>query len=93
MSELIPTIVYTLCFVTSSLCAWLLTRSYRRSRSRMLLWSAACFIFLAANNFVVIIDMMFVGSVDLRFYRLLFSAAAVSVLLFGFVWDLQEDQE
>lgn len=91
MPELFPTVVYTLCFVTSALCAWLLVRSYRRSGARLLLWSALCFMLLAANNLVVIVDMLIVPAVDFRLYRLALSLAAVALLLFGFIWDTEEE--
>jgi len=88
--ELFPTLVYGLCFATSSLCAWLLARNYARTRMRLLLWSALCFLLLALNNLVVVIDTLLVPSFDLRALRLLLSLTAVSVLLFGFVWDLED---
>ena len=91
MPALFPTIVYTLCFVTSAVCALLLVRSYRSSGARLLLWSALCFLLLAANNLVVIIDMLIVPDLDFRLYRLALSLAAVSVLLFGFIWDAEEE--
>ena len=91
MSDLFPTLVYTLCFATSSGCAWLLMRSFRRTGARLLLWSGACFVLLAANNFVVILDIVVLPATDFRLPRLLLSLAAVSVLLFGFVWDLEEE--
>ena len=50
MSSLVPTLVYLLCFLTSSICALLLGRSYARTRSRLLLWSAICFCLLALAN-------------------------------------------
>lgn len=87
MGTLFPTLVYTLCFATSALCAWLLGRSYRRSRSRLLLWSALCFVLLAAANFAVVLDMLVFPDVDLRSLRVAFTLAAVAVLLFGFIWD------
>ena len=40
MTTLFPTLVYTLCFATAKLCAFLLGRSFRRSGSRLLFWSA-----------------------------------------------------
>jgi hypothetical protein len=89
--DLFPTIVYSLCFLTSALCALLLVRSYRGSGARLLLWSALCFLLLAANNLVVIVDMLIVPDVDFRIYRLALSLAAVSVLLFGFIWDTEEE--
>jgi hypothetical protein len=88
MGTLFPTLVYTLCFATSTLCAYLLARSFRRSRSRLLLWSSLCFALLAVQNFVVVLDMLvFPTQVDLRPVRLALSLAAVAVLLFGFIWD------
>ena len=85
-----PPIVYLLCFATSAACAWLLARSYRRSGARLLLWSALCFTFLAFNNLVVVLDMLVLRDVDLRAARLLLALAAVTILLFGFIWDLEE---
>jgi len=90
LGDLFPTAVYVLCFLTSSACALLLLRSYRRTGARMLLWSALCFLFLAANNFVVIIDLVVWPEGDLRLVRHIFSLAAVTVLLIGFIWDLDE---
>ena len=87
MQVLFPTLVYTLCFATSTLCAFLLGRSWFRTRARLLLWSALCFVFLALNNFVVVLDMLVFPDVDLRPVRLWLSLAAVTVLLFGFIWD------
>jgi hypothetical protein len=87
MGTLFPTLVYTLCFATSTLCAYLLGRSFRRTRSRLLFWSALCFALLALVNFVVVLDMLVYPDVDMRPIRLWLSLAAVSVLLFGFIWD------
>ena len=91
MAELFPTAVYTLCFLTSSACAWLLARSYGRSGARLLLWSCLCFVLLAANNLVLVFDMLVLPAIDLRLPRLVLSLAAASVLLFGFVWDLEKE--
>jgi len=87
-----PGIVYVLCFVTSSACAWLLGRSYLRTRARLLLWSSASFFLLAGSNFLLMVDLLVFTDVNLRIGRLLFSLAAVAILIFGFVWDLEEDQ-
>jgi hypothetical protein len=86
-----PALVYALCFLTSSACALLLARSYNRTGARLLLWSALCFLFLALNNLVVIIDLLVLPGLDLRVTRLALSLAAVAVLLFGFIWDLEEE--
>ena len=87
MSPIFPTAVYSLCFLTSAVCALLLGRSYFKTRARLLLWSALCFIFLALNNFVVVLDMLVYPESDFRPIRLWLSLVSVSVLLFGFIWD------
>ncbi|QIK79892.1 hypothetical protein G7077_02720 [Sphingomonas piscis] len=86
-----PAAVYVLCFLTSACCAWLLGRSYARSRERLLLWSSACFILLAGNNLLLVMDLLIFTDVNLRIGRLLLSLSAISVLLFGFIWDLEDD--
>jgi hypothetical protein len=85
---LAPTI-YTLCLLSSAACAWLLIRSFARTRTRLLLWSAACFVLLAVNNLLVVVDLMLTPpSVDLSIIRHLCSLAAISVLLYGFIWEV-----
>jgi hypothetical protein len=87
MPSLAPTI-YTLCLLSSAVCALLLIRSYRRTRTRLLLWSALCFLLLALNNLLVVIDLLLTPpSVDLSVLRQLSALIAVSVLLFGFIWE------
>ncbi len=81
-----PGAVYLLCFLTSVGCAWLLLRSYLQARSGMLFWSAACFVLLAINNLIVLLDMLVIQSVDLMAWRLAASLGGVSLLLFGFIW-------
>ena len=93
MGEVFPAIVYLLCFATSAACAWLLGRNYRRTGASLLLWSALCFAFLAANNFVVVLDLLVIPSVDFRVVRLLLSLIAVTLLLFGFIWTAGEEEE
>jgi hypothetical protein len=84
-----PQIVYALCAMTSTACAVLLWRAYRRRRTRLLLWSSLAFIGLAANNGLLFIDLVIVPSIDLSMPRTLTALAAVMVLLFGLVWDAQ----
>ena len=62
-------LIYVLCAVTSTLCAVLLTRSYLRTRSRLLLWSALAFVGLAINNILLFIDLTNVTHVDLSLPR------------------------
>lgn len=90
MQEFFPTAVYLLCFATSSACAYLLARNYKRTLARLLLWSALCFVFLAANNLLVVLDLLVIKTFDFKFWRLWTSLGAVCILLFGFIWDLEE---
>ena len=84
-----PAIVYLLCLLTSVACAALLVRSYRRTRSALLMWSAICFSLLALNNLFVVLDMVLLTSADLTWPRQLSGFAAVGVLLYGFIWEVQ----
>lgn len=80
-------IVYILCAITSLLCAGLLVRGYRRSRSRLLLWSSLCFVGLAINNIFLVIDLMIITGIDFSLVRTLSGAAGVVILVVGLVWD------
>lgn len=91
MTEVFPAIVYVLCFVTSAACAWMLGRSYSRNGTGLLLWSAICFAFLAANNLVLVLDVVILPDWNLRLVRLLLALAAVASLIWGFVWEVQEE--
>ena len=92
MTEIFATIVYLLCLATSVGCAWLLGRSYRENGTRLLLWSSICFILLAANNLVLVLDLVvWAENVDLRLLRLLLALAAVAALIWGFVWEVEEE--
>ena len=76
VTETFPTIVYVLCFLTSAACAWLLGRSYRRTGMRLLLWSSICFLLLAGNNLVLVLDLVvWPDDVDLRLVRQGFALA------------------
>jgi hypothetical protein len=80
-------IIYLLCLATSMICAYLLVRSYMNTRTKLLLYVASCFVLLAANNLLVVIDLVILPSVDLIPFRQLAAIAAVGVLLIGFVWE------
>jgi hypothetical protein len=84
-----PAAVYLLCLVTSLVCAGLLTRAWLRSRSKLLLWTALSFGFLALNNLFLVADMVVFADIDLRWARHLSALTAVSVLLYGFIWEVE----
>jgi len=89
MRAVAPTAVYLLCLLTSTACAGLLLRAYFRERSRLLLWTAVSFVFLALNNLALVADMVIFPSVDLWIWRQLAAAAALGVLLYGFIWEVE----
>lgn len=87
MSSLAP-VVYILCLLASAACGWLLVRSYLINRAPFLLWSAACFVLLALNNFFVVMDILVFTEFDFGIWRTLTHLAAVATLLYGLVWEL-----
>ena len=81
--------VYFLCFLASACCGWLLVRSYLANRTKLLLWSAICFVLLALNNLFLFVDLAVVPTAaDLSLLRSVLSLSAVSALLYGFVWEI-----
>jgi hypothetical protein len=84
-----PALVFSLCFATSALCAALLLNSYQKNRSRLLLWSAVAFVCLAINNFFVLGDMILFPEMNLLPMRYLAAGAAVCVLIYAFIWDIE----
>ena len=82
-------IIYTLCAVTSGLCAWLLASAYRKTRSRLLLWSSIAFGGLALNNLALWIDKLVLPEIDLSIVRACLGLAAMLVLLYGLIWEAE----
>jgi hypothetical protein len=79
--------VYAMCAVTSVICAVLLVRAWRRSPVRLLMWVAMGFVGLAVNNIALFIDRVMTPDTDLHWLRDLSGLAAISVLLFGLIWE------
>lgn len=79
--------VYALCAATSLACAALLARGYRRTRGRLLLWSALCFAGLTLNNGLLFLDLVILPEVDLSLWRGVTGVGAISCLLYGMIWD------
>jgi hypothetical protein len=83
----VVTLVYALCALTSLLCAVLLLSAYVRSRVRLLFWSGLGFAGLAMSNGLMFTDFVVVPEVDLGPVRAAVTFAAISVLLFGLLWE------
>ena len=79
--------VYSLCTLTSILCAILLFRGYRRAPERLLLWSALCFLGLAINNALLIVDLYVVPDIDLFALRTGSALLGMIVLLYGLILE------
>jgi hypothetical protein len=78
--------IYLLCALTSIICALLLLRGFRRTGVRFLFWSSICFVGLAANNVLVLIDLVFlVREVDLAMERGVAAFLGMAALVFGLV--------
>ena len=86
-----PALIYSLCAVTSLLCAWLLFRAYRDQRITLLLWCGLFFAFQASNDFLLVIDKLVVPDIDLSVYRYGVGLMAVCVLLYGLIMQTEVD--
>jgi hypothetical protein len=84
--DMFKVILFLLAIATSLACTALLFRGYMQCRVRMLLWSALCFVFLAANNVLLFVDLVVLpDSVDLRAVRHATALVGLSFLLYGFI--------
>ena len=79
--------IYILCAVTSIICAALLLRGYSQTRVRLLFWSGLCFVGLALNNILLIVDLRMLPQIDLEMWRTLPAVAGVALLIYGLVWE------
>lgn len=79
--------VYLLCAATSAACAFLLLRGHHRTGTSLLLWSGLCFVGLALNNAILVIDLILVPDVDLSTWRLVPAVVGVALLIYGLVWE------
>lgn len=79
-------LVYVLCALTSIACAILLLRGFFRTRVRLLLWSGLCFVGLALNNALLVLDENALLT-DLSNLRTLPALAGVALLVYGLIWD------
>jgi len=85
----VSSFIYGLCAATSALCAVMLLGAYRRTKYRLLLWSGLCFVGLALNNVILVLDKVIFPDVDLSALRLLVALIAMTILLYGLIWDIE----
>ncbi|MEP7069108.1 MAG: DUF5985 family protein [Usitatibacter sp.] len=79
--------IYLLCALTSAICAAMLLLAYQRTRSKMLLWSALCFVGFTLNNALVLLDRVVFAAADLSTARLATAFLSLALLLFGLIWE------
>jgi hypothetical protein len=79
--------VYILSALTSLACAVLLLRGYSRTGARLLLWSGLCFAGLTIENVLLFLDLYVIHQISLLIYRRIAALAALSILIYGMVWD------
>jgi hypothetical protein len=80
--------IYILCALTSILCAVLLLRGYRATRTRLLFWASVCFGFLALNNVILYFDLVILPpQIDLFWYRNVAALIGMLALVFGLAWE------
>ena len=81
------TLIFALCALAALACAVLLWMGARRSRSRMLVWSAVCFALLAAANIVLVLDYLVFPGIALWPVRQGLSLLAVGSLIYGLIME------
>lgn len=79
--------IYAGCALTAFMCAWMLLRSYARTRYRLLLWGGLCFTGLSLNNLLLVLDRLVFANMDLSTWRLLAALVAALLLLAGLVLE------
>ncbi|AKJ29497.1 DUF5985 family protein [Caldimonas brevitalea] len=79
--------IYALCALTAVLCAVLLLHAYARGGYRLLLWSGLCFVGLAINNLLLVLDKLVFPDQDLSVLRSGVALVAMLVLLYGLILD------
>jgi hypothetical protein len=77
------TAVFLLCALTSLACAFLLARAYARNKIPLLFWSTACFIGLALNNALLLVNIY--TETDLTLWRKLPAVVGIVLLVHGLV--------
>ena len=80
-------LVYAICALTALLCAVLLLRAYRQTRSRVLWWSGLCFCGLMISNVVLVLDKLVYVDIDLHPYRQWITLISLLMLLWGLIYS------
>jgi hypothetical protein len=79
-------LIYALCALFSLGISVLLWNHYRRTRSRLLYWSALCFSGLTVNNILLVADKLFLAE-DLTALRQWTALVSLVLLVYGLVYE------
>ncbi len=82
-----PELVYALCALTSLFCAGMLVRAYFARRTKLLLWSSLCFVGLAINSILLVVDFLIGSAADLSLIRTSIALVAMLLLVIGLAWE------
>jgi len=83
-------VVYVLAASVSLLCVGLLWMTWRESRTPLLLWCLLCFLGLALNNVILLVDKLVIPDEDLSLLRGIPAALGVAALVWGLIWETRE---
>ena len=85
---MIASLVYLLCAIFSVACACLLYLNFRKTRSKLLFWSASCFLGLALSNIGLFVDLVLTPPrIDLYLVRTIPTLIGAYFLLWGLIWE------
>lgn len=84
---MIAAAIYFLCALLSCGCAIMLLRSYFRHSNKLIFWATVCFIGMAINNLILVVDILVFPEVDLSMLRAVTFLLAVGSLSFGLTYD------
>lgn len=84
---MIALVGYAVGVLTSVLCAALLTRSYLKERTPLLLWCSLCFVGLAVNNVLLFADLFVVPELSLELWRSGTGLISLCLMIIGLIWE------
>lgn len=89
MEKKMAEIVYSLCFLLSVLCSFMLFRKYKKSRINLLLYTGVAFALIAINNIILFLDLVVFPDAEFNgaLLRIVSGALGSTVLLFGLIWE------
>ena len=79
-------LIYSLCALTSLLCAWLLLRTYKKQHNALLFWCGLFFAVQTVMNVLLVLDdRLMVPEMDLSLYHYGIAFTAICILLYGLI--------